>query len=140
MPRTKLRDLLDHRLEAEALLGKFIADINYRISLVLVEGIHDEDGLRKVGVKRPILRFCDSKLSTFAFVEEVVQNYSDQTVLVLFDFDDEGKKMAKKMEVQLEENGVKIDHFLRKELAKLLIGEGIWRVEDIFKIKAKAVY
>ena len=136
----KPRGKIKHYFEAEAELNKIVDDVNYRVALVLVEGIRDEEALRKVGLKRPVIRFCDSKLPVFAFVEEVANNYSDQTVLVLFDFDEEGKKMATRIGRELEERGVKIDHFVRNELAKLLVKEGIWRIEDVYMIKTKATY
>ena len=140
MLKNKPKKGAKYYLELEARLKEIIDDINYRVALVLVEGIRDEESLRKIGVKRPVTRFCDSKLPTFAFVEDVTNNYKGQTILVLFDFDKEGRGIAKKISRELEEKGVKVERFLRNEIAELLLKEGIWRMEDAYLIKQKAAY
>lgn len=126
--------------ELEARLKEIIDDVNYRVAVVLVEGIHDEESLRKIGVKRPIMRFCDFMLPTFSFVESIANDYKGQTVLVLFDYDEEGRKLAQKIGTGLEEKGVKIERFLRKEMADLLVREGVWRIEDAYTLKEKTPY
>ena len=126
--------------ELEARLKEIIDDVNYRVAVVLVEGIHDEESLRKIGVKRPIMRFCDSMLPTFSFVESIANDYKGQTVLMLFDYDEDGRKLAQKIGTQLEEKGVKIEHFLRKEIADLFVREGVWRIEDAYTLKGKTPY
>jgi 5S rRNA maturation endonuclease (ribonuclease M5) len=59
---------------------------------------------------------------------------------MLFDYDEDGRKLAQKIGTQLEEKGVKIEHFLRKEIADLFVREGVWRIEDAYTLKGKTPY
>ncbi len=115
-----------------------IDDINYRVAMVIVEGICDELALLKFGLKRPVRRFGDSRMPTFAFVDEVISDYREQTVLVLVDFDEEGMKIAGRISGELEERGVKVDRFNRRRISRLLRAEGILRIEEIGTISSKA--
>jgi 5S rRNA maturation endonuclease (ribonuclease M5) len=125
-------------LELEAELRSIIEDINHRVSAVIVEGPHDETALRNSGFKTHIIQFCSSGMPVFAFEDEIVANYKDLTVLVLLDFDDEGTKMADRVAREVEEKGVRVEHFLRKRIGKLLLKERIYRLEEIWRIASKA--
>jgi 5S rRNA maturation endonuclease (ribonuclease M5) len=125
-------------LEADAQLKSVIDEINYGVSLVVVEGKHDVEGLRRVGLKSPIQEFSSACMPIFAFVEEVVKDYKGLTVLVLLDYDDEGREMANRLSQELEEKGVKVDRFLRKKVGEILWREGINMLEDVFLIRSRA--
>lgn len=127
-----------HFLDVQAQLKEVIEDVNYRVAMVIVEGAHDEQALLKFGLKRPVRRFCDSRMPTFAFVDEVVEDYADETVLILLDFDDEGARMAERIGNELEVRGVKVDGFVRRRVARLLLPEGIRRIEEIGTISSRA--
>lgn len=131
---------IKHYLELEAKLNSIIEKINYGVSLVIVEGSHDEAALRKVGLRTPVMGFGKSGLPVFAFVEEIVKNYKGLTVLVLLDLDEEGKEMAERISRELEEKGVKVEHFFRRTLGELLVREGIRRIEEMHLLKSKASY
>ena len=127
-----------HFLDVQAQLKEVIEDVNYRVAMVIVEGAHDEQALLKFGLKRPVRRFCDSRMPTFAFVDEVVEDYADETVLILLDFDDEGARMAERIGNELEVRGVKVDGFVRRRVARLLLPEGIRRIEETGTISSRA--
>jgi 5S rRNA maturation endonuclease (ribonuclease M5) len=127
-----------HYLELEARLKEIIGKINYSVSAVIVEGKRDEEALRDAGLRSPAVQFSSSGLPVFAFVEEVVAGYRGSTVLVLLDFDEEGREMAERLAQELEEGGVRVEKTLRGEIAWLLIREGIMRVEEIHTIRRKA--
>lgn len=128
-----------HYMEVQAQLKEIIEDINYRVAMVIVEGIRDEQALLKFGLKRPVRRYSDSRMPTFAFVDEIVADYREQTVLVLVDFDEEGAKIAGRISGELEERGVKVDRFNRRRISRLLRAEGILRIEEMGRISSKAV-
>lgn len=119
-------------------INDLICDANYRIAAVIVEGANDEKALRDFNLKRPVIRYSDSKLPTFAFIEELVSGYRSQTLLVLVDFDSEGEKIARRMSNDLETRGVRVERFLRKEFANIFRREGILRVEESRRIIKKA--
>jgi len=134
----KKRRTWKHYLELEARLKEIIGEINYSISAVIVEGKRDEEALRAYGLRSPVLRFCGSGLPVFAFIDEVVEGYRGCTVLVLLDFDQEGKDMAERIARELEERGVGVEKTLRGEFAQVLIREGILRMEEIHMLRRRA--
>ncbi len=129
-----------HFFDVQTRLREVIDDVNYRVAMVIVEGAHDEQALLKFGLKRPVRRFCDSKMPTFAFVDEVVNDYRGQTVVILLDFDEEGMRMAERIGNELEVRGVKVEGFIRRKVARLLLAEGIRRVEEIGTISSRAAF
>ena len=134
----RVRKGFKHYLDVDAELKSIMGEVNYSVSLVIVEGKHDREALRKVGLKSPINEFCSSRLPLFAFVEEVVKDYKGLRVLVLLDFDEEGTAMADKISQELEEKGVKVDRFLRKKIGEILRCEQINMLEGIVLIKSRA--
>ena len=131
---------IKHYLELEARLNSVIEKINYGVSLVIVEGSHDEAALRKVGLRTPVVGFSKSGLPVFAFVDEIVKDYKGLTVLVLLDFDEKGTEMAERISRELEEKGVKVERFFRRTLGELLVREGNRRIEEIRLLKLKVSY
>jgi len=132
------RNGIKYYLQLEAELKAAIEEMNYGTSLVVVEGKHDEDALRKIGLKSPVVQFCNCGLPVFAFVDGIVESYRGSTVAVLLDFDKEGTKMSERLSKELEEREVKIDHFHRKRLAEILTKEGVFRIEELAQIISRA--
>ncbi|MDH7555769.1 MAG: toprim domain-containing protein [Candidatus Methanosuratincola sp.] len=121
-------------------ISELIEKINESSSLVLVEGENDERALRMVRLKTPIITFCDSKMPRFEFVERIASGYARSSVVILFDYDREGTNVAKRMTVELEEKGVRVERGLREKLGEILVREGIRRVEEIPTILSKAEF
>lgn len=134
----RLKQNWKHFFELEARLKEIIGEINYSVSAVIVEGKRDEEALRATGLRSPVIQFSSSGLPVFAFVEEVAEAYSGRTVLLLLDFDREGREVAERLSQELEEGGVKVERTLRGEVADLLMGEGIMRMEEIRTIRKRS--
>ena len=117
-----------------------IERINENSSLVLVEGENDERALRMARLKTRVITFCDSKMPKFAFVERIANDYNGLSVVILFDYDREGAIAAKRMTVELEEKGVRVERGVREELGKILVKEGIRRLEEMPSILSKAEF
>ena len=129
---------LKHYLELDARLKEIVAEINYSVSAVVVEGKRDEEAIQAIGLKSPVVQFCSSGLPVFAFVEDLVERYKGCTILILLDFDQEGKEMTDRIGQELTERGVRIETTLRRELANLLLREGILRIEEIQTLRRRA--
>ncbi|MCQ8892624.1 MAG: toprim domain-containing protein [Candidatus Methanosuratincola sp.] len=121
-------------------ISELIEKINENSSLVLVEGENDEIALRLAKLRTPIATFCDSNLPRFEFVDRIARDYADSSVVILFDYDMEGSNAAKRMTVELEEKGVRVERGLRKKLGEILAKEGIRRIEEIPSILSKAEF
>lgn len=120
-------------------IKSIIEAMNSILSLIIVEGKNDEKALRELGLKITTYRFRESGLSKTIFVDEVSKNYRGKKIAILLDFDESGQKMANILSRELEERGVKIEHYFRKILGEILIKEGIRHIEEIESIKKKAL-
>lgn len=126
--------------EVSQSISDLIEKINENSSLVLVEGENDERALRMARLKTPITTFCDSKMPRFEFVERISRDYAGMSVVILFDYDKEGTIAAKRMTVELEGKGVRVERGLREKLGEILVREGIRRVEELPSILSKAEF
>lgn len=112
--------------------------INYGISLVIVEGKNDERALREFGLRTAVYKFRSSGLSEKEFIDDVAENFRGLSVVILLDFDDKGRRMADHISRELEERGVKVQHYFRRALKELLVKEGIRHLEEIRSFHNKA--
>lgn len=136
--RRHSRQSWKHFYEIEARLRELFEDVNHSVSAVVVEGKRDEEALREAGLRSPVVRFSSSGMPFFAFVEEMVEMYKGSTVLILLDFDQEGREMAEDLSQKLEEGGIRVEKAMREEVMRLLTKEGIMRVEEIRMLRKRA--
>ncbi|RLG60286.1 hypothetical protein DRN86_02925 [Candidatus Geothermarchaeota archaeon] len=87
-------------------------------TLIVVEGKKDEDVLRRIGVRGEIL-----KLSEYGRNKSVnlLEKYEFRDLLILTDFDEEGEKMAQKLEKIAFNCGFKVNKSLRLKIRKVFI-------------------
>ncbi|MCS7098603.1 MAG: toprim domain-containing protein [Candidatus Methanomethyliaceae archaeon] len=119
-------------------IKSIIESMNSTLSLIIVEGKNDERALREFGLRIATYRFRESGLSEAIFVDEISRVFRGKKVAILLDFDERGQRMAENLSRELEERGVKIEHYFRKILRELLIKEGIRHIEEIESIRKKA--
>lgn len=93
---------------------------------VIVEGKSDEEALRKLGVD-DIVTLCGKPLY------KVTQDISKRTeeILILTDYDREGRKLAKKLDNYFVSYGVLPNRKIRKKLGFIVNKTGISHIEDI---------
>ncbi|MCX8182128.1 MAG: toprim domain-containing protein [Candidatus Methanomethyliaceae archaeon] len=129
-----------HYLELSEEIKSLVDAINFGTSLVIVEGQNDENALREFGLKTPVMRFRGFGHSETLFIDEVSQDYRGRSVAVILDFDEEGIKMADRISRELEERGVKVQHYFRRAFKEILLREGVRHVEEIKAIRQKALF
>jgi len=77
-------------------------DVKYPDLVIIVEGIRDEKLLRSLGVQAAIIR-TQSGLSRPQLIERIASTLGEsKRVLILTDFDDEGKELASFLKSELE--------------------------------------
>lgn len=108
-------------------LGKIIEEINGHA--VLVEGKQDFAALSNFGISN-VISISGKPLEKF------VESLSGK-VLVLTDFDKEGKQLAKRITTVLQHLGIKTNTPLRKKIHRTL---GITHVSEISKITKEDDY
>jgi 5S rRNA maturation endonuclease (ribonuclease M5) len=103
-------------------------DEQYEKLFVIVEGKRDEKVLRDLGLKAPIIK-TQSGIPRVQFLRQLVEEIGDGQVLILTDFDDEGKEICSHIERELEIKRVRVLRRLRREIRKAM---GNWRcIEEL---------
>ncbi|MGQ4870422.1 MAG: hypothetical protein ACP6IT_01135 [Candidatus Thorarchaeota archaeon] len=92
--------------------------VSYPGLVVVVEGRRDEEVLRDLGVEAPIKRMHSGK-SIHEFVDELARE-QPAAVLILVDFDSEGKSLARRIELALQQRRVKVEKRLRLQVRSLM--------------------
>lgn len=112
-------------------LEDLASEMNYTVDVVVVEGPHDKKTLELLGYKKPIL-LC-SKLSHNNVTDRIAKKFSN--VVILTDFDEQGKVLNKKLASLFVKRGIKVDSFYRRRFWKLLKEVRILTIESIYNIK-----
>ena len=104
-------------------------DHDYEGLIVVVEGKRDELVLRSLGLKAPIVR-TQSGTPRPVFIDQLaLATNQDRQVLILTDFDGEGRELCRTIEQELEIRRVKVLRRLRREIRKAM---GNWRcIEEL---------
>jgi 5S rRNA maturation endonuclease (ribonuclease M5) len=109
-----------------ALLERVIAEASQG-SIVVVEGRHDEDALRTLGVSGKIICVQSMGMSILNLLELLV---TSDRVIVLTDFDRKGRNLAKRLFKELSASGVNVNYSVWKEMKALCKSEARG-VEDL---------
>jgi 5S rRNA maturation endonuclease (ribonuclease M5) len=123
----KLRD--NERALVELIQG---LDDKYENLLVVVEGKRDVKVLRDLGLKAPVIK-TQSRLPRYRLIEQIVAKAGvGGQVLILTDFDQEGRETCSYIERELEPTGVKNLKGMRVKIRKFM---GNWRcIEEMVSL------
>jgi len=110
---------MDKEIEAFLELKNLVEKMNEEISCVIVEGRKDKEALVRIGYKGKIM-YADR----FKKVEG--------RVVILTDFDEEGKEIAKRIKRNVGEKNV--DNFFRNEFRKILKSIGRNDIQSIINL------
>jgi 5S rRNA maturation endonuclease (ribonuclease M5) len=104
-------------------------DSKYEHLVVVVEGKRDVSVLRNLGMKAPIIK-TQVKSPRYRVIEQIVEKAGQNgKVLILTDYDQEGKDLCSYIERGLEPTGVKTLKGVRLRIRKLM---GNWRcIEEL---------
>lgn len=118
---------LERRLDRLTGLVQRLSDQSHHGTPIIVEGRKDEESLRTLGVNGPILCLKAKGKGFFEFLEDVGSN---RKVIVLTDFDIEGKKLAKRLVNELSKKRIKVDDSIWRQM-RALIRQDIHTVEEL---------
>ena len=129
------------REEAWENLVSLLHEIDRAVDVLIVEGPGDEGALKALGIQKPMFR--GSHLWNQAdMIETIAQRFG--RVLVLTDFDREGRSLNRRLTGTLEKRGLRVEKGYRKELGKLLGQLSISTIESLakreelfFRVRAK---
>ena len=118
---------LERRLDRLTKLVQRLSDQSRRRIPIIVEGRKDEASLRELGINGPILCLKAQGKSFFEFLEGIGSN---RKIIVLTDFDTEGKKLAKILVNELSKKRIKVDDSIWKQ-AGALVRQDIHTIQEL---------
>jgi len=116
MMQNDLRPKGTYDLEALEELVASLREASLQGAAVIVEGRRDEQALRALGLKGPVI--MASRRPALDLAEDAARSFSQ--VVLLTDWDKKGDEMAKTIEVHLRSAGVRPDLEIRSRLKKLV--------------------
>jgi len=104
------------------------------VDAVVVEGVHDKEALKGMGITKDIVTFS----SGFSFVDFIdYLRRRHKRIVILTDFDRAGKRFNKKLSAGLERAGIKVEWRYRKEIGRILGIRGLKCIESINSFRNK---
>lgn len=102
-------------------------------SLVIVEGINDKKALLKIGINN-IFAISGKSLC------EVLEKVKNSSVIILTDFDEEGKKKEKNLMRLFQSNGIKVDFSFRKKFRSTFKVQKIEEINSFTKLLEEDIH
>jgi len=100
------------------------------VDVAIVDGVHDRETLRRIGFVKPV--FTRSKYPYLQLADRIARKYS--SVVILTDFDAEGKLANEILDKLLDERGVRVCKSCRETVEILLKEEKITTIEGIYRL------
>ncbi len=120
-------ELTDDERELVAVMGQL--GHHYDGLVIVVEGRSDEEALRTLGIEVPIVR-TQSGLGRPELIDKIADLAGDTgQVLVMTDFDPEGRELSRYLQRELEAHRIKVLRELRRRISRLMGGRRC--VEDL---------
>ena len=119
----------ERRLEAVTELVEAVVGYSRRGVPVIVEGPNDVRALRALGILGPVFCVKSRRLGLVDFLDSIATH---SQVLILTDFDKEGRALAWRLRRDLSQMRVKVNTEIWKQL-KALVRSEIVGIEDLNK-------
>ena len=119
----------EERREALEDLRRLLQEAEESGEIILVEGIRDLEALRALGYGGEVELYSQHRLLEIDLVEGFAE--SMKTILILTDFDEEGRRLYRRLSRHLELRGVRVDRRLRREFGRLMALLGVHAVEAL---------
>ncbi|RLG34335.1 hypothetical protein DRN97_02725 [Methanosarcinales archaeon] len=115
-------------------LANVVQEMCDLVDAVVVEGIHDKEALKGMGIKKEIVMYSSGS-SFVGFVDYLRRRH--KRVVILTDYDRAGKRINKKLSAGLERAGIKVEWRYRKEIGRILGTRGLKCIESINSFRNK---
>jgi 5S rRNA maturation endonuclease (ribonuclease M5) len=115
---------------AEALneVRLLLSDMGKYVDLILVEGPRDLKAIRGLGYDGRAETLSQIGVQSSDLVNSLAENLN---VLVLTDFDEEGRALERRLTNMFEKAGVKVEKGMRRRLGRLMGALRAYEVEDL---------
>ena len=120
-------------MEAKEALGEFFGKLEYLVDVIVVEGPRDVEALRSLNFKGRVIICSKVGVSEAELAESLADEAS--SVVILTDFDEEGRSLNKRLTSILERRGIKVEVGLRREMGRLMAVIGVYAVEALDNVE-----
>lgn len=118
----------EEKLQALLDLVSLFEELEWTVDAVVVEGARDVEALRRLGYRGRV-EVCSRVGTADVDLVEGLAKFAE--VVVLTDFDKEGRRMNIRLTRLLERRGVKVDKLLRRMVGRLMAVLGVYAVEAL---------
>lgn len=119
--------------EALEKISHIFREIESFVDLVIVEGPRDLESLKNLGFRGKISLFSQVGISDVDFIDTISRYYT--SVLVLTDFDDEGKRINLLLSDGFERKGIRVEKSLRRDIGRVMATVGVYAIESLDNAK-----
>ena len=106
-----------------------LSDVGNHVDMILVEGPRDLEALRNLGYGGRTETLSQIGVQSNDLVNAFAENSSN--VLILTDFDEEGRILERRLTEMFEKAGVKVEKGIRRRFGRLMGALRVYEVEDI---------
>ena len=118
----------EEKLQALLDLVSLFEELEGTVDAVVVEGARDVEALRRLGFRGRV-EVCSRVGTADVDLVEGLAKFAE--VVVLTDFDKEGRRMNIRLTRLLERRGVKVEKILRRMVGRLMAVLGVYAVEAL---------
>jgi len=115
--------------EAFTDLKSVLEEAEKEVDAIIVEGARDVEALRRLGFHGRIETRSKVGVSEEDLIEQLSGN--SDTVVVLTDFDGEGRRLNRHLSMLLERRGVRVEARIRRTVGRLMAALGVNTVEAL---------
>ena len=116
-------------IEIKEAVDEFFRNLEYLADVVMVEGPRDVEALRNLGFEGRVTICSRVSVSDADLAESLADGASK--VVILTDFDEEGRELNRRLSRLFERRGVKIEKGLRREAGRLMAYIGVYAIEAL---------
>lgn len=125
----------EERRQALLDLSSVLEDVERNRDTTVVEGARDVEALRRLGFRGRIEVCSRVGISDSDLVEEYYRR--GRAVFILTDFDDEGRRLNRRLSRLLERRGVKVRRRLRRVVGRLMAILGVYAIEALDNVEER---
>jgi len=122
---------IEQAMEALILL---LGDVGEMVDVVVVEGARDVEALRNLGFQGYIEVFSQLGVSDSDFAASISRSHA--SVLLLMDFDEEGRRLDLHLSMLLERGGARVERGLRRRVGRLMAAINVYAIEDLDNVNS----
>ena len=116
-------------IEIKEAIDVFFRDLEYLADVVVVEGPRDVEAFRNLGFEGRVTICSKVGVSDADLAESLADR--DSKVVILTDFDEEGRELNRRLSRLFERRGIKVERGLRREAGRLMAYVGVYAIEAL---------